>query len=128
VTRSLEGLGRIYVPWRRPAARAARRLDKRIEGSRKTTDDSPHDDDGAPRTKIVPNVFCLVEPRVELRGLEPLTPCLQNTPRLSDAVAHLTNRHEWIHWDRPPRILLWSGLVVSIRPVQQCSRRPLTLQ
>jgi hypothetical protein len=26
---------------------------------------------------------------VELRGLEPLTPCLQNRPRLSETVAHL---------------------------------------
>jgi hypothetical protein len=26
---------------------------------------------------------------VELRGLEPLTPCLQNRPRLSDVVAQL---------------------------------------
>jgi hypothetical protein len=30
--------------------------------------------------------------QVELRGLEPLTPCLQNRPKLSDTVAHLGAR------------------------------------
>jgi Clp amino terminal domain, pathogenicity island component len=41
--------------------------------------------------------FCLVE----LRGLEPLTPCLQNTPGLSVTVAHLALRRLGGCWDRP---------------------------
>jgi hypothetical protein len=32
---------------------------------------------------------CMAFSRVELRGLEPLTPCLQNRSRLSDTGAHL---------------------------------------
>jgi hypothetical protein len=35
---------------------------------------------------------CLVFSQVELGGLEPPTPCLQNTRRLSDTVAHLVLR------------------------------------
>jgi hypothetical protein len=42
---------------------------------------------------------------VELRGLEPLTPCLQNRPRLSETVAHLG---QW-----PPEHRLGSGRVGS---------------
>jgi len=34
----------------------------------------------------------LVFSHVELRGLEPLTPCLQNRPKLSEIVAHLGMR------------------------------------
>jgi hypothetical protein len=34
---------------------------------------------------ILVGEFCLVE----LGGLEPPTPCLQNRPKLSDVVAHL---------------------------------------
>jgi hypothetical protein len=41
-------------------------------------------------------VFCLVE----LRGLEPLTPCLQNTRRLSDTVAHLGLQPRRVGLDR----------------------------
>jgi hypothetical protein len=41
-------------------------------------------------------VFCLVE----LGGLEPPTPCLQNRPKLSDVVAHLGLRRGRVCWDR----------------------------
>jgi len=41
----------------------------------------------APRTKIATKTFCLVE--VELRGLEPLTPCLQRRwPHPQDLRSH----------------------------------------
>ena len=46
---------------------------------------------------------CLTFSQVDLGGLEPLTSCLQNRPRLSDTVAHLGLSR----WARP----LGSGLV-----------------
>jgi hypothetical protein len=58
-------------------------------------------------------VFCLVE----LRGLEPLTPCLQNTPGLSGTVAHLALGRRVIRWDRSAL-----GAVV-VRPGGQRSLR-----
>jgi hypothetical protein len=52
---------------------------------------------------------------VELRGLEPLTPCLQNRPRLSDVLAHLGLRGMSVSAGiGARRMLLWSGLVVSV--------------
>ena len=62
--------------------------------------------------------FCLVE----LWGLEPLAPCLQSTPGLSETVAHLALRHQFIRWIGPCRDALWSALVVSRRHMS--ARRP----
>ena len=56
--------------------------------------------------------------QVELRGLEPLTPCLQNRPKLSDTVAHLGSPATRASAEMVPcPILLWSSLVVSIHGV-----------
>ena len=86
--------------------------DKRIERSRKAADDVPDtDDDGTagvlartgtlmartPRSMIRMGVFCLVE----LRGLEPLTPCLQNPHRVSRTVHGLGRLIPLIHSNLP---------------------------
>jgi hypothetical protein len=59
----------------------------------------------APRSMIRIGVFCLVG--VELRGLEPLTPCLQNAPGLSETFVHLGRTRTRLRSDR-----LVSDLVV----------------
>jgi hypothetical protein len=61
------------------------------------TDRARSGHDAAARLTVM--TFYLVE--VELRGLEPLTPCLQNTPALSDTVAHLDRIIRLIRLNRP---------------------------
>jgi len=62
--------------------------------------------------------FCLVE----LRGLEPLTPCLQNTSRLSGPVAHLDCAARVSAGIGPSRVRLWSALVISNPAWVPCGR------
>src|SRR5258708_26739945 len=60
------------------------------------------------------------EVMVKLSGLDPLTPCLQITPRMSGGVAHLGRQFTRVRRDRPA-----SGLVVVKRGGQQSPCWPL---
>ena len=54
---------------------------------------APNPEPAMKACQLVSKALLMIRPgsfsQVELRGLEPLTPCLQNRRRLSDVVAHL---------------------------------------
>jgi len=63
--------------------------------------------------------FLQVELGVELGGLEPPTPCLQNTCRLSDTVAHLGLWPRRVDQDRfvsDPVVVSFGGQLQPCRP------------